>query len=403
MINPESQIPAAPGNRGILPQHARIFLAGHRGMVGSAIYRCLQAGNYINIITRSHDELDLINQAAVRHFFKTEKIDAVILAAARVGGIHANATYRAEFIFENIMIQTNVIHEACRSGVQRLLFLGSSCIYPKHAKQPMSEELLLTGRLEPTNEAYAVAKIAGIKLCEFYNFQYGTHYRSVMPTNLYGPNDNFDLENSHVLPAMIRKFHLAKLACVADWEGIQKDQDLFGSVSADFLNELKQISRQRETDSQQASAVSLWGSGQPKREFLHVDDLAAACLFVFNLSDEAYAEACTVPAEQENRTRYKASPVLSNADIKNLKRVSHLNVGSGKEIRIAQLAEIVQEVVGYQGTVNWNSAMPDGTPRKLLDISRLIQLGWEPRISLEAGIKSTYEWYLAQSDSKENK
>ncbi len=394
MSKPESQISDAAKHSGILPQHARIFLAGHRGMVGSAIHRRLQAKNYGNIITRSRHQLDLANQAAVHHFFQNEKIDAVILAAAKVGGIHANETYRAEFIFENLMIQTNVIHEAYRSGVQRLLFLGSSCIYPRHAEQPMREELLLNGRLEPTNEPYAVAKIAGIKMCESYNFQYGTHYRSVMPTNLYGPHDNFDLEDSHVLPALLRKFHLAKLASDGNWELIQKDQALFGPISADFLKGLKSASGDRRPDLQQPIAVRLWGSGQPKREFLHVDDLAEACLFVFNLSDDVYAAAC----EHAGRLPDEEPPSLSNAGLKDQNRVSHINVGSGKDIRIAQLAEIVQEVVGYEGPVSWNTAMPDGAPRKLLDISRLTQLGWAPRISLKAGIKSTYQWYLAQSE-----
>ena len=394
MSKPESQISDAQKHSGILLQHARIFLAGHRGMVGSAIHRRLQAENYDNIVTCSRDQLDLANQAAVRHFFQNEKIDAVILAAAKVGGIHANDTYRAEFIFENLMIQTNVIHEAYRSGVQRLLFLGSSCIYPRHAEQPMREELLLNGRLEPTNEPYAVAKIAGIKMCESYNFQYGTHYRSVMPTNLYGPHDNFDLEDSHVLPALLRKFHLAKLASDGNWELIQKDQALFGPISADFLKGLKSVSGKRRPDLQQPSAVRLWGSGQPKREFLHVDDLAEACLFVFNLSDDVYAAAC----EHAGRLPDEEPSPLSNAGLKNQNRVSHINVGSGKDIRIAQLAEIVREVVGYEGPVSWNTAMPDGAPRKLLDISRLTQLGWAPRISLKAGIKSTYQWYLSQSE-----
>ena len=398
MIKPKSQISGAQEHSSILPQHSRIFLAGHRGMVGSAIYRRMQAENYGNIITRSHDELDLVNQAAVRHFFENEKIDAVILAAAKVGGIHANDTLRAEFIFENIMIQANVIHEAYRSGVQRLLFLGSSCIYPKYVQQPMREEQLLTGILEPTNEPYAIAKIAGIKLCESYNLQYGTHYRSVMPTNLYGPNDNFDLENSHVLPAVMRKFHLAKLARSGDWESIQKDQALFGPISLDFQQGLKEVSRTRGSDSRLPSAMRLWGSGRPKREFLHVDDLASACLFLFNLAEDAYAAACAVPVEQTDRRPHAGHPASSNFGLKDRNRVSHINVGCGKDIHIAELAEIVQEVVGYEGAVSWNTSMPDGTPRKLLDISRLTQLGWKPRIRLEDGIKSTYDWYLAQSE-----
>ncbi len=367
-------------------------------MVGSAIYRRLRAENYHNIITRSHDELDLVDQAAVRYFFENEKIDAVILAAAKVGGIQANNTYRAEFIFENIMIQANVIHEAYRSGVDRLLFLGSSCIYPKYAEQPMREEQLLTGVLEPTNEPYAVAKIAGIKLCESYNRQYGTHYRSLMPTNLYGPHDNFDLENSHVLPAMIRKFHLAKLAFKRDWEKIKIDETIFGPISADFQKGLKVIAHKAPGDSWLLPAVELWGSGQPKREFLHVDDMAAACLFVSNLADDAYAAACAVPFEDPVRPSHHAQPAASNFDLNNRDRVSHINVGSGNDIRIAELAQTIQEVVGYEGAVSWNTAMPDGTPRKLLDVSRLTQLGWTPRIGLHEGIASTYGWYLAQSE-----
>jgi len=398
MTKSQTQVSDPQRYSGILNQDSRIFLAGHQGMVGSAIYRYLQGENYRNIITRSHDELDLVDQAAVRYFFQNEKIDVVILAAAKVGGIHANDMYRAEFIFENIMIQANVIHEAYRSGVKRLLFLGSSCIYPKYAAQPMREEQLLTGRLEPTNEPYAIAKIAGIKLCESYNFQYGTHYRSVMPTNLYGPNDNFDLENSHVLPAMIRKFHLAKLARGGDWESIQKDQALFGPISVDFLNRLKALPQTKAPESQQSSAIRLWGSGHPKREFLHVDDLASACLFLCNLGDDAYAAACAVPLEQPDQPKHKALSASANSDRKDRNRVSHINVGSGKDIHIAELAEVVQEVVDYEGAVSWNTSMPDGTPRKLLDISRLTQLGWKPRISLSQGIKSTYKWYLAQSE-----
>jgi GDP-L-fucose synthase len=398
MTKSQTQVSDPQRHSGVLNQDSRIFLAGHQGMVGSAIYRYLQVENYRNIITRSHDELDLVDQAAVRYFFQNEKIDVVILAAAKVGGIHANDTYRAEFIFENLMIQANVIHEAYRSGVDRLLFLGSSCIYPKYAAQPMREEQLLTGRLEPTNEPYAIAKIAGIKLCESYNFQYGTHYRSVMPTNLYGPNDNFDLENSHVLPAMIRKFHLAKLARGGDWESIQKDQALFGPISVDFLNRLKALPQTKAPESQQSSAIRLWGSGHPKREFLHVDDLASACLFLCNLEDDAYAAACAVPLEQPDQPKHKALSASANSDRKDRSRVSHINVGSGKDIHIAELAEVVQEVVDYEGAVSWNTSMPDGTPRKLLDISRLTQLGWKPRISLREGIKSTYKWYLAQSE-----
>jgi GDP-L-fucose synthase len=398
MTEPKSQSSGMQEHSGILSRHSSIFLAGHRGMVGSAIWRRLQAENFDRIITRSHDELDLVNQAEVRHFFENQKIDAVILAAAKVGGIRANDTYRAEFIFENIMIQANVVHAAYRSGVKRLLFLGSSCIYPKYADQPMREEQLLTGSLESTNEPYAIAKIAGIKLCETYNFQYGTHYRSVMPTNLYGPNDNFDLENSHVLPAMIRKFHLAKLANRQDWESIRKDQAIFGPIPVDLQKELKKPSSPRGANHWPPPAVRLWGSGKPKREFLHVDDLASACLFLFNLGDDAYASACAVPVQQTGRAPREGHPGSSNLDLKDPEQVPHINVGSGKDIHIAELAQIILEVVGYEGDVHWDTSMPDGTPRKLLDISRLTRLGWKPRISLRQGIKSTYEWYLAQSE-----
>ena len=399
MTKPHTQDSDSQGHSGFLKKNSRIFLAGHQGMVGSAIHRRLQAENYLNIITRSHEELDLVNQGAVRRFFENEKIDLVILAAAKVGGIQANSIYRAEFIFDNLMIQTNVIHEAYRSGVMRLLFLGSSCIYPKYAEQPMREELLLTGILESSNEPYAIAKIAGIKLCESYNRQYGTQYRSIMPTNLYGPNDNFDLETSHVLPAMIRKFHLAKLACVKDWDSIQKDEVLFGPLSADFKQELKVISRSRGEDSKRSSTVRLWGSGQPKREFLHVDDLASASLFLCNLAEGPYEDMCNTAPVNAHPPKQKNHAASVPSDHMDRGRVSHINVGSGKDLRIAELAETVRNVVGYDGAVSWNTTMPDGTPRKLLDISRLKHLGWEPRINLLEGIKSTYQWYLAQSES----
>ncbi len=373
-------------------------------MVGSAIYRRLQAENYGNIITRSHAELDLVNQAAVRHFFENEKIDAVILAAAKVGGIHANDTYRAEFIFENIMIQANVIHEAYRSGVQRLLFLGSSCIYPKYAQQPMREEQLLTGILEPTNEPYAIAKIAGIKLCESYNFQYGTHYRSVMPTNLYGPNDNFDLENSHVLPAMMRKFHLAKLARGGDWESIQKDEALFGPISVDFQQDLKEDCPYPGVRFSAAICPSAFGAaGGPKGNFCMsmIWPQPACFCVIWPMMLMRLLVQC--PLNNRINRHTKSHSASANSDRKDRSRVSHINVGSGKDIRIAELAEVVQEVVGYEGAVSWNTSMPDGTPRKLLDISRLTQLGWKPRISLREGIKSTYKWYLAQSELRHNK
>jgi len=341
-----------------LPKDARIYVAGHRGMAGSAILRRLEAEGYSCIVTRSHAELDLTDQRAAGEFFREEKIDAVFMAAAKVGGIHANNTFRADFIYENLMIECNVIHAAFKAGVRRLLFLGSSCIYPRDCPQPMSEEYLLSGPLEPTNEPYAVAKIAGIKLCESYNRQYGTQYRAVMPTNLYGTNDSFDLENSHVLPAMLRKFHLAKLAQRGNREGIQRDKERFGRIPDDVHAALPK--------------VMLWGSGAPRREFLHVDDMAAACVFVMQLSDEQYESACSGG------------------------KVSHLNVGCGQDDTIRELAGMVARAVRFEGEVAWDASRPDGMPRKLLDVSRLSMLGWKPRIGIEDGIRQAYKWYRSQ-------
>lgn len=311
----------------------RIFVAGHRGMVGSAIVRCLVDQGYSNIISRSRAELDLTDQAQVRAFFAEEKPQEVYVAAAKVGGIHANNSYPAEFIYSNLMVEANVIHEAWRNGVSKLLFLGSSCIYPRLAAQPMAEDALLTGKLEPTNEPYAIAKIAGIKLCESYNRQYGCDFRSVMPTNLYGPGDNYHPENSHVLPAMIRRFHEAKLA--------------------------------------DAPAVVIWGTGSPKREFLYVDDMARACVHVMDLPRETYA-ACTEVT------------------------TSHINVGTGEDLSIAELASLVSEVVGYQGEIRYDTGKPDGAPRKLLDISRIRELGWAPEVSLRDGVTRAYEDFRSE-------
>lgn len=307
-----------------MPMHkeAKIYVAGHRGLVGSAILRKLQSEGYSHIITRTHRELDLTDQQAVYRFFEGERPEYVFLAAARVGGILANSTYPADFIRENLLIQTNVIDAAHRYGVKKLLFLGSSCIYPKFAPQPLKEEYLLTGALEPTNEPYAVAKIAGIKMCQAYNRQYGTNFISVMPTNVYGPGDNFDLETSHVLAALLRKFHEAKVSG--------------------------------------APHVVVWGSGTPRREFLHADDLADACLFLMN--------------------NYDSSEII--------------NVGVGKDLTIAELARLIKEIVGYEGEIVFDTTKPDGTPRKLLDVSRLFGLGWRPQVRLEDGIRSTYEWFV---------
>lgn len=313
----------------------RVFVAGHQGMVGSAIVRALEKAGDAEIITRTRSELDLLDQAAVFRFFNQHAVDEVYLAAAKVGGIWANNTYPAEFIYQNLIIEANIIHGAFQAGVRKLLFLGSSCIYPKLAEQPIAESSLLQGALEPTNEPYAIAKIAGIKLCESYNRQYGTDYRSVMPTNLYGINDNFHPENSHVVPALLRRFHEAKM------------QDL--------------------------PSVTVWGSGSPMREFLYVDDMAGACLHVMNLPKEVYGEHV-------------------------LPMSSHINVGTGKDCTIRELANTIARAVGYRGDILWDTSKPDGTPRKLLDVDLLKRLGWRYSVELDEGIERTYQWFLQNQE-----
>ncbi len=345
-----------------LTPQSRIFIAGHRGMVGSAIYRRLEMEGFNRLVTRPRSALNLLDQQEVERFFSATPLDYVVLAAARVGGIYANHTYPASFIYENLMIEANVIHSAWASGVRRLLFLGSSCIYPKGAVQPMAEGVLLTGALEPTNEPYAIAKIAGIKLCESYNRQYGTAFRSVMPTNLYGPNDHFDLENSHVLPAMIRKFHLARLAADGRRNDIDKDEACYGPIPPSIKEALDLNARRPRP------RVILWGTGAPYREFLHVDDLADACVFVMGLDDEIV-------------DRY-ADP-----------RCSHINVGTGVDLTIRELAMVVGDIVGYEGDIVWDDDKPDGTPKKQLDIGLIERLGWQPRIPIEEGIRSVYREY----------
>ncbi len=311
----------------------KIYIAGHRGMVGSAIVRQLEARGFANLILRTHKELDLTNQSEVQNFFQYEKLDYVILAAAKVGGIHANNTYPADFIYQNMMIEANVIHAAYQYGVKRLLFLGSTCIYPREVEQPMREDALLTGALEPTNESYAIAKIAGIKLCESYNRQYDTDFRSVMPTNLYGINDNFHPENSHVIPALMQRLHRAK---------INNDAE-----------------------------VVVWGTGNAMREFLYVDDMAQASLVVLELDEETY----------------KAKTQLM---------LSHINVGTGKDVTIREMTEIMKQVVGYKGILIFDVTKPDGAPRKLIDVSRLAEMGWSYNLDLKEGLDKTYEWYLEQ-------
>jgi GDP-L-fucose synthase len=356
-----------------MEKNARIFIAGHNGLVGSAIYRRLENEGYSNLIVHSHSELDLTRQADVEAFFQSERPEYVFLAAAKVGGIMANDTYPAEFIYTNLAIQNNVIHSARQTGVKRLLFLGSSCIYPKECPQPMKEEYLLTGILEPTNEPYAVAKIAGIKMCHAYNRQYDTRYLCVMPTNLYGPNDNFDLETSHVLPALIRKFHLAKLAFQKDWEGIRKDEQTYGKIPDDVKAALCIGASSLNTQTASLSfhpLVLLWGSGNPRREFLHVDDLADACIFLSKFKEENLSE------------------IFKSDD------TPLLNIGCGEDWTIREIASVISEVVGYTADVKWDQNKPDGTYQKLLDISHISRLGWKPSIDLKEGVRSVYEWYL---------
>lgn len=356
-----------------IQKRTKIFIAGHRGMVGSGIIRqLLTAGHDPEcIITRTHEELDLCNQQAVNSFFSTEKIDSIVLAAAKVGGIHANFTYPAEFIYKNTMIQANIIHGAYQAGIKQLLFLGSSCIYPKLAPQPIKEEYLLTGILEPTNEPYALAKIAGIKMCEAYNRQYGTSYRSVMPTNLYGPGDNYHLENSHVIPAMIRKFHLAKLAMQGDLKTIQKDERIYGVIPADIKDAIGLDAQSTMLNSCASKArVILWGTGQAYREFLHVDDMATACIFTMNLDQSLFT-----PDSTQLKT-------------------SFLNVGTGKDQTIEETANMIKKAVGFEGEVVFDPTKPDGTPKKLLNTDTINTLGWKPEYDLQSGLKNAYNSYL---------
>ncbi|MFC1580592.1 GDP-L-fucose synthase family protein [Thermodesulfobacteriota bacterium] len=436
-----------------MKRSSKIYVAGHRGLVGSAILRLLKSEGYTNIVTRTRAELDLTRQAEVEAFFESQRPEYVFLAAAKVGGIWANMNYPAEFIYVNMTIAANIIHSAYQNGTKKLLNLGSSCIYPKHAPQPMKEEYLLSDSLEPTNEPYAIAKIAAIKLCRYYNEQYSTNFISVMPTNLYGPNDNFDLETSHVLPALIRKFHLAKLATEGNWEALKRDEELYGPIPDDFrkslgltnstnlsadlsgvaqraktealakadgansTNQTNQTNRTNDTNStnitnqtnlsadlsavaqraktealatadqtnktnstnitnttnitnptnQPQPAVVLWGTGQPFREFLHVDDLAAATIHL-----------------------------MENCDYIDIGE--HVNVGSGEDHTIKEYADMVKEIVGFDGEIVWDKSKPDGMPRKLLDTSKITSLGWKPKTSLKDGIRQTYNWYLKNSN-----
>jgi GDP-L-fucose synthase len=352
----------------MIAKNSKIYIAGHLGMVGSAIKRNLEAKGFTNFVTRSSKELNLLNQQAVADFFDTEKPEYVVLAAAKVGGIIANNTYRAQFIYENLMIQNHVIHQSYLHGVKKLLFLGSSCIYPRMAEQPIREDSLLTGILEDTNEPYAIAKIAGIKMCEAYHAQYGCNFISIMPTNLYGQNDNYDLEKSHVLPALIRKMYLGKCLMEYDWVSIRTDlnkrpiEGVDGSFSDDVI--LQMLNKYGISTTNDVVSTTLWGTGSPMREFLHVDDMADSSVFLL--------------------LNYDAPDTLP----------SHVNAGCGEDQTIKELSEMVQKAVDYKGEIIWDSSKPDGTPRKLLDVSKLNSLGWKPSITLEEGIRRVVSVYM---------
>lgn len=369
----------------MLTKDSKIYVAGHRGLVGSAIWNNLLSRGYTNLVGRTHKELDLMDPVAVKEFFDQEQPDAVVLAAAHVGGIMANLQYRADFIYQNLQIQQNVIGESWKHGVKKLLFLGSTCIYPREAPQPMTEDCLLTSPLEYTNEPYAIAKIAGLKMCESFSIQYGCNYIAVMPTNLYGPNDNFHLENSHVLPAMIRKIHLAKCLNESDWTAVRKDLDVRpvtikgenrvdgSSSEADILKVLAHYGITPET-------VTLWGSGKPMREFLWSEEMADASVHVL----------LNVDFKDTYQTAAK------NADGLTEIRNCHINVGTGKEISIKEVAELILETIGFKGELRWDSSKPDGTLRKLTDVSKLHSLGWHHQIEIDEGVRRLYEWYCEE-------
>lgn len=356
-----------------MEKSAKIYVAGHHGLVGSAIWNNLQQKGYNNLVGRSHNELDLLDGQAVKAFFDEEQPEYVILAAAHVGGIMANSLYRADFIYQNLQIQQNVIGESFRHGVKKLLFLGSTCIYPRDAQQPMREDALLTSPLEYTNEPYAIAKIAGLKMCESFNLQYGTNYIAVMPTNLYGPNDNFHLENSHVLPAMIRKIHLGKCLYEDDWEAICWDMNLRPVEGIDGSKSHSEIMAILKKYGITKEEVTLWGTGKPLREFLWSEEMADASVYVME------------------HVNFKDTYETGTKDIRNC----HINIGTGKEITIAELADLIVKETGYQGKVVFDSTKPDGTMRKLTDVTKLHNLGWQHKIDIEEGVHKMYQWYLS--------
>ena len=395
-----------------LSKTSKIYIAGHHGLVGSAIWKNLEARGYSQLIGRSHNELDLTNQQAVDDFFKTERPDAVVLAAAFVGGIMANSLYRADFIMQNMMMQCNVISSAYKYGVKKLLFLGSTCIYPKNAPQPMKEDVLLTSPLEYTNEEYAIAKIAGLKMCESYNLQYGTNYIAVMPTNLYGPNDNFHLENSHVMPAMMRKIYLAKLIHEDDWDAIRVDMnkrpinpvkalaEKIGKDNVDGGCSKERILQALKFYGIEDNKVTLWGTGSPLREFLWSEDMADASVHILLNVDfkdiigidkysSVFYGTATDGEVNRNNSEGRGGAIPSLGEIRNC----HINIGTGKELTIKQLSELIVRTVGFIGTVVWDESKPDGTPRKLIDVSKLHSLGWTHKVEIEDGVQKLYDWY----------
>jgi GDP-L-fucose synthase len=386
-----------------MKKSSKIYIAGHRGLVGSAIWKNLSARGYTNLVGKSRAELNLLDQKEVEAFFEEEKPEYVFLAAAKVGGIVANTTYRGEFIYENLVIQNNIIHNAWKQGVKKLLFLGSTCIYPKEAPQPMPEDCLLTAPLEYTNEPYAIAKIAGIKLCESYNLQYGTNFISVMPTNLYGPNDNFDLEKSHVLPALIRKIYLGKCLEENNWDAIAADlnkrpiESIDGNASE---NQILDVLSKYGISSTQSSkltthmAVEIWGSGAPMREFLWSEEMADACIFLMentNFTDVISKDKGLRDLSQQSSEQANSSTSPGMTEIRN----THINIGTGKEISIKQLAELIKHTIGFKGNLVFNTTKPDGTMRKLTDVSKLHALGWQHKIEIEEGVKQMFEWYVS--------
>lgn len=395
-----------------LSKTSKIYIAGHHGLVGSAIWKNLEARGYSQLIGRSHSELDLTNQQAVDDFFKTERPDAVVLAAAFVGGIMANSLYRADFIMQNMIMQCNVISSAYKYGVKKLLFLGSTCIYPKNAPQPMKEDVLLTSPLEYTNEEYAIAKIAGLKMCESYNLQYGTNYIAVMPTNLYGPNDNFHLENSHVMPAMMHKIYLAKLIHEDNWEAIRVDMnkrpinpvkaltEQIGKDNVDGACSKERILQALKFYGIEDNRVTLWGTGSPLREFLWSEDMADASVHILLNVDfkdiigidkysSVFYGTATDGEVNRNNSEGRGGAIPSLGEIRNC----HINIGTGKELTIKQLSELIVRTVGFTGSIAWDESKPDGTPRKLIDVSKLHSLGWTHKVEIEDGVQKLYDWY----------